>query len=274
MTSTTNKTAVAAKLGIARSSLYYRPKKPVEDEQIKACILVVWGEHPAYGHKRLATALHLNKKRILRVMHRFNIRPVILRGKPRKRADIGKTDTGIPNLAKTICPLHANVLWAGDFTYLAWDNGFVYVATVMDIHTREIVGHHIGLRHTADLVSQALFQAVCADRQPQIFHSDQGSEYASATYELLLKNLNIQASQSKKASPWENGYQESFYGNFKLELGNPKRFRDLGQLSEAIHRQIHYYNQRRIHSALDMPPTQFRILQENKTTAQLAAITN
>jgi len=74
------------------------------------------------------------------------------RGKPRKDADLGNLATKVPNLAKTLCSIRPNVLWAGDFTDLLWHGGFVYVATVLDIHVREIVGWHIGLRHTTDLV--------------------------------------------------------------------------------------------------------------------------
>lgn len=272
MNTSSNKTALARKLGVCRQSLYYLKKKPTEDEKIKKRILAVQEEHPAYGHKRIALHLQLNRKRILRVMKLFHLKPLLLRAKPWKPDDIGKPATSIQNLAKTLCPNQGNVLWAGDFTYLSWNNEFVYVATVLDVFTREIIGWHIGLHHTTDLVIQALIDAVeRTGFTPHIFHSDQGSEYVSGAYETLLANLNIQASQSKKSSPWENGYQESFYGNFKLELGDPKRFHDLGELSEAVHRQISYYNHRRIHTALKMSPVTFRDLHTNKTTALVAA---
>lgn len=271
MADTKNKTALAKKLGVSRASLYYRPKKPKEDSVIKEKILVLRGEHPAYGHRRMALHLGLNRKRIARIMKKFGIRPKIMRGKPWKPGDVGKPATAIPNLAKTLCPIKANVLWAGDFTYIPWRGEFIYVATVIDVYTREIVGWHIGMRHTTDLVIQAFLYAISrASKASQIFHSDQGSEYVSGEYELLLANLDVRASQSKKSSPWENGFQESFYNQFKLELGKPSRFTDLGELVEAIHAQMLYYNQRRIHSALKMPPAAFRIRHENKTTAIVA----
>ena len=267
-----NKAELARKLGISRSSLYYRPKKPKEDEKTKEQIHEVLQDPPAYGHKRIAMELCLNKKRILRVMNKHGIRPLVLRGKPRKDADLGNLSTKTPNLAKTICPIQANVLWAGDFTYLIWHGGFVYVATVLDVHTREIVGWHIGLRHTTDLVVDALKDGIRrTDKVPKIFHSDQGSEYVSGRYEKLLEQHQITPSHSKKSSPWENGYQESFYSQFKLELGKAKRYETLGELAEAIHHQIHYYNTRRIHTALKMPPEKFRLRQRTKTAALLAA---
>jgi putative transposase len=272
MSTAKNKTALADELGIARSSLYYHAKKPKEDNAIKEKILSLREEHPAYGHRRMALFLGLNRKRIHRVMRKFGIRPKIVRGKPWKPGDMGKPATAIPNLAKTICPIAANVLWAGDFTYIPWRGDFIYLATILDLFTREIVGWHIGERHTADLVIQAFLDATVRTGQcPKIFHSDQGSEYVSGQYELLLANLHVRASQSKKGSPWENGFQESFYNQFKLELGKATRFNDLGELVAAIHAQLGYYNGRRIHSALKMPPVVFRMKHENKTTAFTAA---
>ena len=268
LASTDNKARLARRLGIARSSLYYKPKKPEEDEQISKEILAVLEEHPSYGHKRIALELGYNKKRILRIMNNYKIRPKIMRGKPFKPKDMGNLPSKVPNIAKTICPIQPNVLWVGDFTYIPWHGGFVYLATVLDVYTREIVGWHIGLRHTSDLVIQAFFDAMNRNQiAPQIFHSDQGSEYLSGEYEQMLYNLGVTPSHSEKGSPWENGYQESFYGNFKLELGNPNRFNELGELAEVIHQQMCYYNQRRIHTSLKMSPVRFREQYENKIMA-------
>jgi len=267
-----NKSALARKLGICRQSLYYHPKKPKEDEAIKVRIQAVLAEHAAYGHRRVAGELEFNHKRIARIMKLFGLRPRLMRGRPAKANDRGRPPTGIPNLAKTICPIAPNVLWAGDFTYLPWEGSFVYLATVIDVYTREIVGWHVGLRHTTDLVIQAFLDAYRrTGSAPQIFHSDQGSEYVSGQYEKLLENLSVKASQSSKGSPWQNGYQESFYNQFKLELGHPKCYDDLGQLVEAIAQQLRYYNTRRIHSALKMPPALFRAKQEYKKTTRKVA---
>src|ERR687895_747498 len=86
-----SKTALAKKLGIARSSLYYQRKLEIVDEELKAQILIVLGIHPAYGHKRIALAFSLNKKRILRVMKKYEMRPYRRRvKKPRKKDDEGK----------------------------------------------------------------------------------------------------------------------------------------------------------------------------------------
>lgn len=263
------KVALAKKLGVARSSLYYQPKKPPRDEEDKTKILAVMNEHPAYGHRRVALALGLNHKKTSRLMHKFHLRPRLRRGfRPTKPADLGRPATGTPNILKALCPLRSHIVWAGDFTYFWFVDRFWYLSTVIDIFTREIVGWHVANHHTSALIIEAFNDALRRTHaSPTYFHSDQGSEYVSGAYESLLMQHGTISSQSRKSSPWQNGYQESFYNNFKLELGTTARFKHIGELIEAIHQQINYYNTRRIHSSLKMPPVTFREIQRQKKTA-------
>src|SRR3989338_682138 len=100
-----NKTELASELGISRSSLYYQPKRPAIDEEVKRQIESVLTDHPAYGHKRIALALKLNKKRIKRVMKKFGIQPYRRKVKrPRKKEDEGKPATKYQNLIKGFIP--------------------------------------------------------------------------------------------------------------------------------------------------------------------------
>ena len=93
---------------------------------------------------------------------------------------------------------------------------------------------------------------------PSIIHSDQGSEYDSQDFVDLVLSRGVRFSMSQKGSPWENGYQESFYGKFKTEFGDFNRFEDIGELVEEIYHQIYYYNNQRIHTSLKMTPAKFR----------------
>lgn len=261
------KKALASTLGLARSTLYYHKLRPVRDAPVLSAITAVMAEHPAYGHRRIALHLNRNHKVIARLMRTYGLRPAIRRRRRHcKPDDIGKPPTVIPNIMKKLCPVRPTVVWAGDFTYLWFIDRFWYVATVIDVYTREVVGWHIANQHTTTLIVEAFLDAVRRTKKtPLCFHSDQGSEYVSGTYELLLRQHGVLPSHSKKASPWQNGYQESFYSNFKLELGSVSRFTEVGELIEAVHRQINYYNKQRIHSAIKMPPYEFRIKQTNKT---------
>lgn len=264
-----SKVALAKELGIARSSLYYHPKKPARDEEFKEKILSVMTEHPAYGHKRIAMALKKNKKAILRVMKIYGLKPQKRRGwRHIKPDDLNKPETRVKNVLKILCPARPSVVWAGDFTYLWFEDKFWYLATVIDVYTREIVGWHIGNHHTTSLIMEAFQDALRRTQTaPRYFHSDQGSEYVSGAYESLLNSHDTIPSHSRKSSPWQNGFQESFYSQFKLELGELKQFQHIGQLIEAIHSQIHYYNTKRIHTALKMPPLMFKNKQIRKDVA-------
>lgn len=254
------KTALAAQLGVSRTSLYYERTLPAKDLALKAKIEAVWSEHPSYGHKRLALELHVNKKRIRRVMRLFGMKPYRRRvTQPVKLDDQGKVPAPYPNLVKRFCPIQPTVVWVTDFTYLHFQGRWYYVATVLDVFTREVLGWAISVAHDTTLVLEALHSAQQQQsRWPIYHHSDQGSEYDSAAYTTELETNGVQISMSKKASPWENGYQESFYAGFKLDLGQLDQFETLGALVEAIARTIYVYNTSRIHTKLKQSPRQFR----------------
>jgi putative transposase len=119
------------------------------------------------------------------------------------------------------------------------------------------VGFAVSLRHDRMLVIQAYLGAVTHHGRPLIIHSDQGSEYTSEDYVALVHGTGTQLSMSAAGCPWENGYQESFYGKFKVDLGDPNRFDSLGELVHAIYQTIHTYNTSRIHTALKQAPQAF-----------------
>lgn len=268
-----SKKELARQMGVSRQSLYYKPKLPAKDLSLKCEIEKVTAKHKRYGHKRIAIELKINKKRVLRVMKLFNLKPKRSRKPPFKPEDRNQAPVTIPNLLKETIIDAPSVACASDFTYLPRFGKFIYLATVEDVFTREIVGWEVSTKHNADLVAGAMLNALCNRPAPQIVHSDQGSEYRSKTYLSLLKQLGVKPSMSQKASPWQNGKQESFYSEFKLELGHPESYPTLGELIEAIAKQIHYYNHERIHTALKCPPAVFAVkyqANEMLKTAQIS----
>lgn len=251
-----SKSALARSLGVSRSSLYYIPRQQKKDESIRDQIVSVINEHPAYGHRRVAWTLNIGKNRVNRVMNKFGITPKIKRRKAKYGRN--KSVSGIPDRTRGISPIAPDVIWSGDFTYLHFHGTILYLATVIDRYTREVLAWQIGLHHTTRLIIEVFEEALRKrGTHPYIFHSDQGSEYtSSACIEWLVKH-KILPSHSPKGKPWKNGHQESFYDKFKLEFGKPSRHENIESLMEAIGRYIHYYNTRRIHSALKMPPKSF-----------------
>lgn len=262
---TENKTEMAKRLGISRSSLYYHPKRPAIDLEVKNQIESVLSDHPAYGHKRIARHLKLNRKRILRVMKKFGIKPYRRKAKkPFKKEDMNKPPTNFLNLLVELDITHPSQVWCTDFTYINYRGKFIYLATIIDLCTREIVGINISRFHNRFLVMGALLDALEHYQPADIIHSDQGSEYDSQDFIDLCLSKHFKISMSTKGSPWQNGHQESWYGKFKGEFGDFNRFETLGELMEEIYHQIYYYNHRRLHTSLNTSPYQFRLNYERR----------
>lgn len=258
-----NKSKLARDLGIARSSLYYTRKRDAIDQEVKRQIEAVMVEHPDYGHKRIALQLKMGHNRIRRVMQKYGLQPYRRRPRqPRKPDDRGKASTAYPNLLAPLLEQHRilrpDQVWCTDFTYLRYQGKFLYLATVIDVFTREIVGVNLLRYHNRFLVIGALEAALKTYAVPEIVHSDQGSEYDSADFTSLVQRVGAQVSISDKGAPWQNGHKESFYSHFKAEAGDLDRFDTLGELVEFIYQHIYYYNHRRIHSVLKMPPAAWR----------------
>lgn len=255
-----NKTQLAKKIGVSRSSLYYKAKREEHDEEMRKQILIVLGIHPSYGHKRIALEFSLNNKRIRRVMKKYGIKPYRRRArKLRKKEDEGKAVTRWSNEIIGLCPIRPNIVWASDFTYIKYQGRFIYLATIIDVYTREIIGWNISTRHDTKLVLGALTHAIKRTQTvPVWLHSDQGSEYDSYEYEEFVLGRRIIISMSHKNSPWENAFQESFYSQFKVDLGFVSRFEMVEQLIEEIYQTIYYYNNERIHTALKTNPVAFK----------------
>lgn len=256
--SDTSKALRARELGIYRGAFYYKKKKEEKDWQLKCQIEEVLRENPSYGSPRISLALKRNHKTIERVMKMFGIKAYRRRGKKWKKTKNIKVV--YPNILMTTYPVYPNHIWTADFTHLPFQGKTVYIATVMDLFTRRIVGLSVYTNHAVQLVMSAFMNAIYASPRPMIFHSDNGSEYNSEIFIEALQNVGVLISRSAPGCPWENGYQESFHSQFKVDFGDPSRFKTLGELVYEIYQTIYKYNHTRIHSALKMSPVQFALL--------------
>lgn len=132
------------------------------------------------------------------------------------------------------------------------------MATIEDIFTREIVASQVSRNHDRWLVFSVSKQAVLKyAARPDIFHSDQGTEFMARVCTAFWEDQEVAVSVSDTGSPWQNGYQESFFGHFKQDLGRLDRFNSPGEFIAAVYQQVNYYNQERIHTRVKMPPAQF-----------------
>lgn len=254
-----NKSRLARELGVSRASLYYHHKMPAKDEALRRQIEGVMLEHPGYGSPRVAIALGIDDKRVARVMRKFGLKPARRSKTPRKPDDEGRESLSHPNMLARLSPIAPDVVWASDFTFISYRGEFVYLCTVIDVFTGEVVGFNISRTHDARFVRLAIERAIQrTGTVPFWLHSDQGSEYASDTISSWLVSLGVSISMNPKGSPWCNGSQESFFGRFKVEFGDFHRFDTLAELLEALYEQLNYFSNRRIKTKLKMPPAQFR----------------
>lgn len=253
-----SKKALADKLGISRQSLYYESVQKEKDGEVLEQIKSVMDEHPAYGQRRIATHLQINRKKVRRIMREHGLEPMVQRKRRKYSKNSTKEDITSTNILKQMCPIAPDIVWATDFTYMSLNGQFVYMCTVIDVYTRELLAWRVSREHTADFIEKTIIDAVHSRGAPaQYIHADQGSEYTSTQMEQLSTALEYQSSFSAKGKPWHNGFQESFYSQWKLELSARPTPQTVDELIANIHEQMQYYNFQRIHSALGMPPKQF-----------------
>ena len=163
-------------------------------------------------------------------------------------------------------PVYSNVLnrnftttainqkWVGDITYIPTKEGWLYLAVIIDLHSRAIIGWSMNKRMTKDLVCRALLMALFKRGFPKkvIMHSDRGSQYASKKHQKLLEVYDLIGSMSRKGNCWDNAIAESFFHTLKVELVNSAQFATRGEAKLAIFEYIEgYYNRRRMHSAIN-----------------------
>lgn len=250
-----------------------RPHKQREyDKQLVAILNTTHAQHPHYGVRRLAIHLGWSQNKVRRVRRLAGIVIEVpgkkYRGKHRGKAEIHAPQNILHRYAQFKDELRPQdgmdysamvnaEAWAQDFTHVWFQRSWHYLAVVISLKTREVVGWRLGLRHTSELTHEALLDALSKHDSPAILHSDQGSEYLSYKHQLLCQRMEIQLSCSNKSSPWQNGYMERWFGSFKREFNNPNQYTDLPQLHEAIALHIHYYNTKRIHLALGMSPAAY-----------------
>lgn len=239
--------------------MYYERKLPKKDEALKLLIEEVMEANPGYGYRRVAIALGINSKRAARVMRKYNLKPARRAKAPRKPNDINQPKSSYSDILAKTSSIAPDFIWVSDFTYISYKGVWYYLATVLDYYSGVALGFNISKTHDAGFVKIAIERAIQkAAGLPDFFHSDQGSEYTSEIIAKWLEVQGVSISMSPKSSPWRNGSQESFYGRFKVEFGDPERFQTAGELIEELYRQLNYFVNRRIKNKLKMPPQKFR----------------
>lgn len=211
-----------------------------------------------YGSPRIHAQLkgmghRVGKTKIERTMKKHGIR-----AKTKRRFRVttdSKHDLPVaPNLLKrNFSPEKPNQTWAADITYVSTREGWLFLAVIIDLFSRQVVGWSLDKTMTRELVCSALRQA-CFRRKPGtglVFHSDRGSQYCSKEFRLLLNQHRILQSQSRKANCWDNACVESFFHTLKTEMIYHEDFQTRDQARRAIFEWVEaFYNRQRLHSTL------------------------
>jgi putative transposase len=255
-------TTVCATLGVSRSGYYAwkdRPPSPraIEGQRLGVRIQVAFaGSRRTFGSPRIARQLGCpgSRNRIARFM-----REAGLQGRQKRRYRVRTTDSQhdqpiAPNhLAVAPAPSRADQIWVTDITYVETGEGWLYVAGVLDLYSRRLIGWAMGSSLETALPLAALHMAL-RQRRPGpglLHHSDRGCQYASAAYRQTLADHRCVASMSRKGNCYDNATMESFWSTLKHELVYRCDWATRDQASTAIFDYIEgFYNRRRLHSAL------------------------
>lgn len=260
---------VCVVLGMPRSSFYHAAKPTptqVADADLGELITALFKHHRRrYGYRRLCQelsdrAIVCAPAKMRRIMAEKGLRALQPKSFIPKTSD-GRADKPSPNLiANTPLPEAPNRAWAGDITFIPTSHGWLYLAVVIDLCSRRVVGWSLADHMRSDLVLAALHQALqTRSAQGAIFHSDRGSQYGSCLFRTALAKAGLRQSMSARSNPYHNAWTESFIGTLKLEMLQGGCFQDATDARTEIFDFIEgYYNTRRKHSALGyLSPSQF-----------------
>jgi putative transposase len=244
------------------SSAYYqwndeKLSKPAPEDRLLAEVLEILREFTGYGYRRVTKELNqrgycVNKKRIQCLMQKHHL------GRKRKRRFVHTTDSNhgfavYPNKIRNVVIYRPDQVWASDITYVRLLRGFVYVAVILDLFSRKVIGWALSGSLHAQLAVEALQMALQRRSiQPGlIHHSDRGVQYACGEYVNLLEQHGIEISMSRRGNPYDNAKLESFMKTLKIEEVYLNEYETEIEARENIGRFIEtIYNNKRLHSSL------------------------
>ena len=248
----------------------------MKDMELKKEILRIYGKNrKRYGSPRIHQQLlregyHIAKKRVERLMQELDIQAV---AKKKYKATTDSNHTrpvACNHLNRNFTPERPNRAWVADITYIWTLEGWLYLATIMDLYSRRIIGWSLRDRLDKGLVIAALNMALKGRNLSArlLLHSDRGSQYVSELYQLHLLKQGIICSMSGKGNCWDNAVMESFYRTLKVELIYQNKYETRRQAQRDIFEYIEvFYNRERLHSSLGYySPEEYEMLMLEKVS--------
>ncbi len=262
-------------MDLPKSTFYYRSLSSEERLQheldLQDRIEEIALENTSYGYRRITALLHregriVNHKTVLKIMRRSDLLVRPLRGFM-ITTDSRHAFPLCPNLYQNQWPSAPNQIWAADITYIRLPLGFCYLAAILDLYSRKVIGWALEKHLEASLAVQALQMALRQRKPPPglIHHSDRGVQYACTEYTALLKQHGVQISMSRKGNPYDNAALESFMKTLKKEEVYLNEYRTVEEARQKIgHFLNQNYNRIRLHSSLGYRPPEECELQYNQ----------
>ena len=254
---------MAEVFGVSRSGYYRFLKGFVGKRALERAVLTkniedIFEEHKGrYGSPRITDELKdrgyiSSQRRVRGIMKEKNLVPKA-RKKKKQTTDSNHNKEIAPNLLKDTSITAPNQVWVSDITYIRTEEGWLYLAMILDLFTRKIVGWATSDRMKTELITKALWRAIKDVRPPigVIFHSDRGSQYASKDFKHILKQHGFIQSMSAKGYCYDNAYAESFFHTLKVELIYTESYQTRTVAHASIFEYIEiYYNKKRKHTGL------------------------
>lgn len=226
--------------------------------------------HGIYGSPRVTAMMHrlghtASENRIARIMRAEGIVGRIKTRKKRAPAMVDVIKRTDNQRLKSAAPTGINQVWVGDVTYIWHQKRWQYLAVVMDVYSRKVLGWSLEPHRKKEITMKALRHAL-QNRQPEhgmLFHSDRGAEYGAGAYRALLSKHGLQPSMNRPGQCTDNAHMESFFHSLKGEWIKGEKYGTVEMLKEAIRKYIvHFYNRTRLHSSLNYcSPNEFERLQ-------------
>jgi putative transposase len=271
-------------LGVSASAYYHRARgersaRQLEDERLLERLRELHkANYEAYGYRRTWKALRrigetVPRCQVQRLMRAHGIQGAKRRGKPWRTTKADPHAQRRPDLVqRQFTAQEPNRLWVGDLSYLRGWEGVVYLAFVIDVFSRRVVGWQLASHMRTDLVLDALRMALGTREHGAEFrlvaHTDRGSQYTSADYTQVLDDHRVLASVGSVGDALDNAMAESFVDSFKTELITDRVWRTRSQLELAVVEYISWFNHDRLHESLgDIPPAEFEGLHGRRFTA-------
>ena len=251
----------AERLNVSRGSVYYLPK-PVSEADLKLMrrIDALHLEHPFAGARMLRDLLgqdgfKIGRKHVTTLMRKMGIEALYRRPNTSRKHPENPI---YPYLLRHLPVTRVNQVWAMDITYIPMARGFVYLAAVIDWYSRKVLAHRVSITMETDFCIEAVEDAIQHYGTPEIFNTDQGSQFTSSAFTGLLQQHAIRISMDGKGAWRDNVFVERLWKSVKYEEVYLKAYNSVSEARTSIGQYVEFYNRRRPHSSLDrMTPDQF-----------------